>query len=125
MKAQRDSFNYIGRNQKKYGTNIINAGYDSMVESFPKVDFIKSLGLSDEEVKYMFEDLLSEKTEYKSVSDFYEKCYELKNADQIAEYTDKSFYTEAEVGVSLIKKIINTHLPLGPYDGKYFFALRQ
>lgn len=58
MKAQRDSFDYIGRNQKKYGTNIINAGYDSMVKSFPKVDFIESLGLSDEEIKKMFEDLL-------------------------------------------------------------------
>lgn len=124
MQAQRDSFDYIGRNQRKYGTNIINAGYDSKVESFPKVDFIESLGYTKEQIRRLFEEMLADKTKYSSVQSFYESCDELKDISMVAEFTDKSFYIDVDCGVVLIKKMIQTHLPLGPYDGKYFFVRR-
>lgn len=125
MQAQKDSFDYIGRNQKKYGTNIINVGYDSMVESFPKQDFIESLGLSKDEIKTLFEELLVERSPFASISDFYEKCKCYHDEEELGSFTDLSFYTSLDTGLSILKKVISTHLPLGPYDGKYFFVKRE
>lgn len=125
MQAQKDSFDYIGRNQEKYGTNIINAGYDSKVESFPKEDFIKTLGLTNDEITSLFEELLIEKSSFTSISDFYQKCKCYHDKDELESYIGLSFYTSLDTGLSILKKVISTHLPLGPYEGKYFFVKRS
>ena len=125
IEGMMDSLNYIGANQNKYGTNIVNAGVDSQVDCFPREEFIKTLGLSDEDIKIIFEELLQNKTCFSSVNEFVNKCRKITVDTEALSLKEESFYMDMELGLVVIKKMVASHLPLGPYNGLYFFVCRN
>jgi hypothetical protein len=119
------NLNFLGKNMKLYAVNIINAGFNSKVESFPIKEFYSLFNKTENEIKEIFEELLKEKSG-KSISDF-ESEFPLineKNSLLQLKYV-KSFYTCKRLGVELARKKIHDYLPLGPYDDKYYFVLRN
>ncbi|MFT4800377.1 MAG: hypothetical protein ACI93N_000135 [Flavobacteriaceae bacterium] len=119
------NLNFLGANLKRYGVNIINAGFNSKVESFPKKDFYSFFDKSQNEIKEIFEELLIEKTG-KRLSEF-EYEYPMVISEEALKKNDirSSFYTSKKLGVVLVRKKIHTYLPLGPFDNKYYFVLRK
>lgn len=120
-----NALDYLGINQKKYGTNIINAGYDSKVESFPKRNLLSLFSYSDSEKKQLFESLLSEHSKYSSIEEFVEQNNEYTNSLSLDTFKEQDFYTSMEDAIIIYKIMIFTHLPLGPYNGKYYFIKRN
>ena len=104
---------------------IFNAGLESRVASFPKVDFLETLGLNACEVQKRFEALLTEKTGY-SLREFESEYPFFESKKEVDSHTEvESFIVSIDVGVELIKDKIEDYLPLGPFDKKYYFARRN
>lgn len=104
---------------------IINAGYGSKVEYFPKRDFLRFLDKKPEEIKRIFEELLISKCG-KSLDQFETEYPFVKSAEAIDSMNSKaSFYTYKELGVDQVKRRILDYIPLGPFDNKYYFIIRS
>lgn len=119
------NLNFIGENQKKYNTNIINAGLNSKVYSFPKKDFLSFFNKTKDEVRQLFDELMIEKagitsSEFESEFAFVEDENGLKAVDR-----KTSFYSTKDYGLKLISNKVYHYIALGPYDNKYYFILKE
>lgn len=119
------ALDYLGKNQTKFGTNIINAGYDSKVESFPKKDFMSFFNYSDGEIKQIFEKMISDHSNYSTIEEFEERTCEYSDSSSIEALRNIDFYTSMDNAIKIYKQIIFTHIPLGPYGEKYYFIRRK
>lgn len=116
-----ESLRFIGERQHSFGTNIINAGIDSKVESFPRTNLNVVLGYDKNEIERRFNDLMSLKSSYKTYKDFECNNQILVNAEEMDLFMDKDFYTDLDTALTIIKKLVFTHLPIGPFEDKYYF----
>lgn len=105
-------------------SNIINAGYDSKVEYFPKKEFTELFDFSDEQVKELFEECISMNTKYDSLEELDESLQNITIFEE-AEQIKANFKVDLKTGLDLYKKMIFTHLPLGPYNNSYYFVDRS
>lgn len=94
---------------------IFNAGYGGKLETFPRVKFTDIINVSDEKAKEYFLSALHTQNPNISLDNFIE--FNEKNADC-------DFVTSTENGTKLIKEYIFSHVPIGPYKGKYYFIKR-
>ena len=97
------------------GVKIYNAGYGGKLETFERRDFDSLLTLTDSQKEDMFLNAIHRINVNISLSDFVEFNESVK---------DSNFYLPTEEGVKLIKDCITTHIPFGPYQGKYYFLKR-
>lgn len=120
-----NNLNHLGENLEKYNLRIINAGYGSKVESFPRKDFISLFNYTIEEKKLVFDELIESKSGKKTTS--FEKDYPLiKTPEELIKIEGfSSFYTSEEFGIALVKQTVNNYIAMGPFEGKYYFALRK
>ena len=93
-----------------------NAGYGGKLESFPRVSFEKVLNIMPERQKELFLDAIKSAKPNACLSDFPYK----KDGD-----SENDFMVEAQDGVNMVKDFILSHIPFGPYEGKYYFVKRQ
>ena len=114
------NLHYLGKHMDKFALKVINAGIDSKVECFPKKNFIDLFNYSENDVKLIFESLITEKSRYKSLMDFEQSSIFVNNPEKWKPELD-DFYTYKELGLRLIKKVIFTHIPIGPYNNRYYF----
>lgn len=115
------NLDYVAEEYKKTGTNVINAGYNSKVESFPKQDFYETLGYSEDKIDNLFEELVRSKG-FNSLQSF------LSTAVEMSSDFDNSYMIVAvphEMAGNLIKKKILDYLPIGPYRGKVYLINRK
>ena len=92
---------------------IYNAGYGGRLEAFPRVDFESVLNLTDEQKEKLFIGVLRSIRKDISMSDF---------IDTFEGDKEKDFVIEENKGVELIKEYVFTHVPVGPYNNKYYFV---
>jgi hypothetical protein len=106
---------------KKTGVNVVNAGYNSKVESFPKQDFYKCLGYSKEKIDEIFEDLVKSKG-FGSRMEFLNIAMETKDF-----WDDNRNVAAVPIAIAgdMIKKKIFDYLPVGPYEGRIYFINRK
>lgn len=116
-----ESLEFIGERQHDFGTNIINSGIDSKVTCFPRTNLNEVLGYSKNEIESKFDNLVFLKSAYKSHSDFEIKTQFLSKEDNLETVMNKDFYTNLDTALAIIKKLIFTHLPIGPFENKYYF----
>ena len=103
---------------------IINAGFDSKVDFFPKTNFENIFDFNEEIKGQLFNECLIKNSNYKSVSEFESKNSKISGTvSEIEDLLD--FYTSKEVGLKIINKSIFTHVPLGPFREKYYFIKRK
>ncbi len=117
------SLDFLGSNLELFNLKIVNCGFDSKIESFPKEDFYSKIGYSDERIKGLFEDLLVEKSGH-SIDEFESIHRNLEGLELPANFNE-SFFLGVDEGVKLIPKLIHEFLPLGPWNNKYYFIKRN
>ena len=105
--------------------DVFNAGYGGKLVVFPRVDFMSLFNFTPEEQLQLLIDGIESKVSEKISLDkmFADSCIQ----DDISLWNSSKEYlifSEA-VGVKLIKDAIFTHIPYGPYKGKYYFIKRN
>ena len=115
------NLDYIAEEYRKADVKITNAGYDSMVESFPKKDFYEALGYSQEKIDTIFEDLVISKG-FASLNEFLQQAAEVGGS---FEENLKIASVHMSKAGNVIKEKIVDYLPVGPYRDKVYLIKRN
>jgi hypothetical protein len=115
---------YLSEVSERENMNIINAGIDSNVDYFPRKEFDDLFEYGEDEKTNLFNECFSGNTGYESVEEFKKQAKLLESKKQWREDLP-DFYMTMDEGIELISKAVFSHLPLGPYDGHYFFVKRK
>lgn len=115
------NIDYVASDYRKAGVKVVNVGYNSKVESFPKQDFYEALGYSQEKIDTLFEQLVISKG-FSSLFVFLSQAVDAKDhfEDQIDVVS-----LPMEVATDVIKKKINNYLPVGPYKDIVYLINRK
>jgi len=106
----------------KTTTKVYNVGYDSKVEYFERKDFMEALNYSDERIDMLFSEVV-DKFGYSSISEFFDKVTVCNSAIDFNE--EKAIVRlPVEEGVKILKKVILSYIPIGPYKGSLYFIKR-
>lgn len=109
---------------KEKGQKVFNAGYDSKVDFFP----FKPLRLifSKQQRIAKFDQLVKEKTSFRNYKELEKKIerIELDNFD-LSGLQKISFITNDEDGLKVVKKLITSHIILGPFEDQLIFIKRN
>jgi hypothetical protein len=116
---------YISEIQHKLNFTIINVGIESKLEYFPKKNLGEILSFTFEEQEEIFNELISKKSSYKDTTIFENSNRKIENIIDIELKDENDFYTNLENAPELINKAIFTHIPLGPFNNKYYFIKRK
>lgn len=111
----------VAEEYKKSGIKIVNAGYNSMVQSFPKQDFYEALGYSQEKIDDLFDELVKSKG-------IVSKKWLLEKAVHKEDVWDEELdvaVVPMEMATAIVKKKVLDYLPLGPYCDKLYFVNRK
>lgn len=115
------SLDLVAEEYKKSGVKIVNAGYNSMVQSFPKQNFYEALDYSQEKIDELFDDLVRSKG-LESREWLVEKAVQYEDVwDEDVEFAVVSM----EMATTIVKKKVLDYLPLGPYRDKLYFVNRK
>lgn len=114
------SLDMVASEYKKAGVKIVNAGYNSMVKSFPKQDFYEALGYSQEKIEILFDNLVKSKG-INSKEWLIEKAL-FKEDEWVGDFDVVS--VPMEKSTEIVKKKVLDYLPLGPYKGNTYFVKR-
>lgn len=120
------SMNKVATSISGTNTKIYNAGYDSFLKSFQKVEFESLFNFSEIEKLILFEESLQKNSKYKTLASFLANSTFLKNIDIIENFEELgNFYTDSNNGLKIIPKIIFSHIPFGPFNNQYYFVREQ
>ena len=111
----------VAEEYKKSGVKIVNAGYNSMVQSFPKLDFYEALGYSQVKIDGLFDDLVRSKG-LESREWLIEKAV---LSEDVWEEDLDVVVAPMEMATAIVKKKDLDYLPLGPYQDKIYFVNRK
>lgn len=109
----------------KLGIKIINAGYNSNVEYFPKVNFMDFLNLGENECLLLFNDTINSKTIYKNLEGLKSNSVFIALDSMMNLQLSVNYFTDFSNGKKHIKKNIFTHVCFGPFEDKLFFVSRN
>lgn len=115
------SLDRVAVEYKKAGIKIVNAGYNSKVQSFPKQDFYEALGYTQEKIDGLFDDLVKSKCQMS-------KDVLLENAVQKEDDWSEELEIAAvpiALATDIVKKKVLDYLPLGPYKEQLYFVNRK
>ncbi len=115
---------YISNLTDDLGIEIINAGYDSKLEAFPRTDFENIFKYTEAEKENLFSSLLLKDTDYGSIKQFEDNAIFYDGSKEFV-CPPSNFYSTAEQGIELIQKVIYTHNPVGPFQNKYYFKNKK
>jgi len=111
----------VASEYQNMGVKVINAGYNSLVESFPKQEFYKCLGYSQDKIDQLFRDLLESKG-FPSLEKFVGKSVEMSSVwdDDLDIVAVPLKYVN-----DVVKNKVVDYLPLGPYKDKVYMVKRE
>lgn len=104
---------------------IINAGYNSKVQAFPREDFEGLFDLTANERYEIFNALIKSRCN-ETINSFESKFPIFEREEEINNFEGhSSFYTTTKLGIEQVRNQIHDYLPMGPYEGKYYFINRK
>ncbi|MBE9585350.1 DUF115 domain-containing protein [Mucilaginibacter sp. JRF] len=103
------------------GVRIHNAGVGGKLEVFPRVDFT-SLFNFDDNTKI---DLLTAVSGLQDMGITFNEVLEKATHHTTGDKYPEMFCVDGEAGITLISKLIETYLPVGEYNGKYYFVKKK
>lgn len=116
---------YISKINKSLNFKIINAGFDSKVEFFPRKNIFDVLDINKEKSFELFQDCICANTKYISIEELMNSSIHISEKD----YTDldvhKNYYADTSFGLLLVKKYVYSHVCYGPYENQLFFVSRS
>ena len=121
LKRIFSSLDVVASEYQKAGVKVVNAGYNSMVQSFPKQNFYDALGYSQEVIDKLLDDLVRRKG-------LESKEWLVENAiPQDDEWEDNFDIVSVpmEKSTEIVKKKVLDYLPLGPYKDNTYFVKRS
>lgn len=104
---------------------IINAGYDSKVDYFPRADYIDILGIDESERFELFEESLKINSIYSSLEEFKSNAMEINHKNIKELNKNNNYFAKLEDGLHMIKKNVFTHVCFGPVKGELHFVSRN
>jgi hypothetical protein len=108
----------------KIGVKVFNAGVGGKLEVFPRVDFNSLFHYSENMREELFMSLIDQENNYKTFDELIERLpYIDKKAEAVK--NDSSFVTDSLLANQIISKTIFTHIPYGPYKGKFIYKKRN
>lgn len=115
------NLDYVAEVYKKSGVKVLNAGYNSNVESFPKQEFYKALGYTQEKIDSLFEELIISKG-FVSLESFLNKVVVY---DPSSDNDYEVIAIPLNFADEVIKKRILDYLPIGPYKNYVYLIKRN
>ena len=106
---------------KKLGKKVINAGYNSRVNSFPKQEFYQTLNYSQDKIDSLFEELVKSKG-FDSLTKFFDLTV---TVDSLWEGDLKIAAVPISIASEVVPKKVVEYLPLGPYKGYVYMVNRE
>ena len=108
----------------KNGCKIINAGYNSAVECFPKVEFSSLFNYTFEQKLDLFLESMNCKGNFKSIK---EALTDLVEVTCIEDWNEDATHLAVDQSLAsiFINTKINSHIPYGPFEGKIIFKKRN
>ncbi len=119
-----EDLKYIADKVTDYDFQIINIGFDSKLQCFKKTDFYSVINFTQEEQELIFKDLLNS-VAIKATGDRFSSL-KVKIINKESEFTSElgSFRCDLKTGLSLINKVVFSHIPVGPLNDEYYFIQR-
>ena len=121
MRKMLKSLDRVAEEYEKAGIRVVNAGYNSQVKSFHKLDFYEALGYSLDKIDGLFDDLLKSKG-------VESKEWLLRKAvlkDDVWDEELDVVSVPMEMATIIVKKKVLDYLPLGPYMDRVYFINRK
>ena len=120
-----DSLAYLAEVQDDYGVHVVNAGYDSRVDYFDRVDFMSLFDYSESEQEALFDECVANASRFETAAELAASATAL--APETEEWPEGvgDVITDQETGLRLLKQAVFTHIPLGPFRDRYFFVRRD
>jgi hypothetical protein len=103
---------------------IVNAGFDSKLLCFTKIDLLGLLNKNQEEVKTLFSDLFNKVAKEQNINLNLENV-PLGDLNKGKLESFSSFKIESGEGIRQITALIFKFIPLGPFNGYYYFIKRK
>lgn len=107
----------------KLNVKIYNAGYDSKLEVFPKVDFMEILKISPEKEFDLLVHSFNLTGNPQSLSEAFPQAKYINNVEEF-DKNDEIIIAPLEIANILIFNNILSHIPFGPYKNNYIFRQR-
>lgn len=103
-------------------TVVKNAGYDSKLTCFEKVDFEKVLNFSKEQVDALFTEVVTSKG-FANIDDINMQSHSCSSINEWDVNWDV-VKVPTNYAVDIVKKVVLNYIPIGPYEGNVFFIKR-
>ncbi len=116
---------YLAKNFVNKDFQIINAGLDSKLRVFPKKELYSILNISKEEQRAIFFTMVEDMAKQQNETLPFKNWIFINTEDGQSIKVDISFICEEHLALSMIKQLIFTHIPLGPFDNNYYFIKRK
>ena len=87
-------------------------------------NFEKLFNYTKSEKERLIDACFSINTSFNTLHDFKKNAEFLEDKGDVDEQ-DANFYTSSDEGIKLISNAIFTHIPIGPYEGFYYFVKRD
>lgn len=101
----------------KCGVKIYNAGIGGKLEVYPRVDFNTLFNFNEAETFHLLSDVAGLKSKGVTFDELKVKAVDYNGNDT----PPAIFKADIDTGISLISKLIESHLPIGPYNNFYYF----
>lgn len=105
-------------------TRVLNAGIGSKVECFEKVNFADLFSYTDEEEFALFSKAFADQVPFKTYKEMQAQVPVIAGKGDIKD-TMPYFLVDFELGHSIIKELVFTHIVYGPYKNNYLFIKRK
>ncbi|WP_163323658.1 6-hydroxymethylpterin diphosphokinase MptE-like protein [Draconibacterium mangrovi] len=105
------------------GIKVINAGVGGKLESFQRIDYCSLFQYTEEDKERLYMRMVFPDQLYTSFNKCIEEIPSLKNIDEFVKKMSL-FSVDVEMLAEFMQVAIQTHIPFGPYKGKYIFKKR-
>ena len=118
-----NSFELAAKVAKERGVAILNAGLDSAVTCFKKVDFYSLFNFDEKEIFRLFFECLGMNSNYTSISSAFPQITEIKDISEW-DNSKKEIMVNEDLAKRIIKDKIFKYIPYGPIKGMFIFKKR-
>ena len=108
----------------RIGVKIYNATVGGKLEIFPRVNFNDLFEIEEEKELSIFLKSCGIEGEFKSIESAFLNAIYVNTEDEWDNSLD-AIIVNKNLGIKLINKVIFTHIPHGPFKGKYIFIKRN
>lgn len=114
QRGQKEGFKIAREFFGERGVKIYNAGYGGKLDVLERVDFCSILSMSDQKKETLFKEAIMSVGGNSNLTSY-----------TIGVKTDGNFKVSETEGIKIIKNMIKSHIPLGPFGQEYYFVKRE